>query len=171
MIHTFNIFNKRSKSMKFENNFSSCFSFLLFIYSCMFACVLVFFGDEEEREAKINTAKFPEAIQPNKVNFWCVDQNRKTMFGCHGQFNCWLTRDFEQKVSNSLSLLLFYLCSRWKGEIWTHSLQGYNCPRPQWSWEWPGGYSQVSGCNWLSTWLSPLCWHTLWYFGSWQHAR
>lgn len=77
----------------------------------------------------------------------------------------WLIKNFK-----TISPFHSPSCSRWKREIWTHSLQGYYCPRSQWSWEWPGGHSQVPGFSRLTAWLSPLCWHSLWYFGSWQHA-
>lgn len=84
--------------MKFENNFNSCFSSPLFIPVCF--CVFWCLGDEEEREVRVNTAKFPEVIKAKQTNFQCVDHNGKNMFSCHGRFNCWLIRDFNRKFKN-----------------------------------------------------------------------
>lgn len=161
----FNIFNKRRVwSLKAISVFA-CPFFYLFISVCLHGI----WGLKRSVKWGQTQQNFQRQQKPTKQTFvQCVDQNGKNIFRCHGHLNCWRIQDFK---TVNLSFFLLPVCSRWKREIWTHCLQGYYCPGPQWSWEWPGGYSQVSGCNRLTAWLSPLCWHTLWYFGSWQHAR
>lgn len=66
-----------------------------FIYLSLFVCVLVSGGNEEEREVRVNTAKFPEAMKASQTSVQCVDQNGKNMFRCRGHLNCWWIQDFK----------------------------------------------------------------------------
>lgn len=152
--------------MKFESNFSICLSLLLFIHLCLFAWYLGGWRGawSEGKHSKISRGN---KSQLNRPLYSALTRMGRIYSGA---MVIWIAGGY-RILKLSTSFFLLPVCSRWKREIWTHRLQGYYCPRPQWSWEWPGGYSQVSGCNRLTAWLSPLCWHTLWYFGSWQHAR